>query len=290
MAPPVFASYAQLDRDKDLETFIKEFRKELLKSSPKLSETAETVVFFDRDGVKAGDRWSQTIVDAVNGAETLLCLMSPTYFTREWCGRELEAFIRRQNQFDRNVKNSSRFIFPIWWRMPVKPRPLPSRLGQYHFKDAKFPPGYEKDGVRGLLRYRQTVQFKRMVDRLVELITETVEEKLRLPPGEPVQDVTQIANAFDEQQPYDVRMLVLAPGGDHWRPSAVDLVVGDAAAAAARRLQIFIRPLETGPGLMQGIEDAQSEDQVILAVIDASQEPGQITQDLNARQLPNLAV
>jgi hypothetical protein len=129
-----------------------------------------------------------------------------------------------------------------------------------------------------------------MVDRLVALITETVANRQRLPPGEAVQDVMEIANAFDEQQPYDVRMLVLATGGDHWRPSAVDLPVGEAAAAAARRLQVFTRPLETGPRLKKAIDDAQREDQVVLAVVDASQPLDRVTKELNGLNLPNLAV
>ena len=89
----VFTSYAQADREKYLEKFIDEFREEVGSLLGLADRT--TVVFFDRDGVKAGDEWSTTIIHALRHAKILVCLMSPTYLGREWCGRELEVFLSR---------------------------------------------------------------------------------------------------------------------------------------------------------------------------------------------------
>jgi hypothetical protein len=168
---PVFTSYAQLDRDQYLEKFIVEFREELRALMG--AADAVALAFFDRDGVTAGDRWSAKIIDAVNGADVLLCLMSPTYFTREWCGRELEIFLRRHSKLPVGVANS-RFIFPIWWQVPLAPRPLPTRLGAYRYKDPQFPRAYESTGLRGLARQRRWGQFRQIVDRLAKLVGDTL--------------------------------------------------------------------------------------------------------------------
>ena len=283
---PVFASYAQLDRDKYLERFIDEFRRQLQVLTGK--PDASAIAFFDRDGVRAGDRWSETIINAVNAADVLLCLMSPTYFTREWCGRELEAFLRRESRLTATA--NSRFIFPIWWQVPVAPRPLPRRLSPYHHRDANFPPAYESAGIRGLARQRRWIQFQRIADRLAELVAQTLAQPQRLPPGEAVADILDIANAFDEQQPYDVRMLALTTGGDAWLPSAADSNIADAASETARRLLIFIRKVETGPMLGAQLQRAQAEQQVVLLVVDAAIPLDGVIQTINGLHLPNLAV
>ncbi|HEY0151400.1 MAG TPA: toll/interleukin-1 receptor domain-containing protein [Longimicrobium sp.] len=281
----VFTSYAQRDRDKHLDRFIAEFSEEL--RSARGAPDATRMAFFDRIGVKAGDRWSQTITDELSAADVLLCLMSPTYFTREWCGRELEVFLQRAVRLP---AADARFIFPVWWRLPTAPRSLPSRLVAHHHRDADFPPGYESAGIRGLARQGRWTQFTRMVDRLVELISETLDQPHRLPTGEAVTDIAEIVNAFDEQQPYDVCMVALTPGGDAWVPSATDPSVGAAAAETAERLMVFIRRLDTGAGTDDRLQKAQDEEQVLLLVADATAAVDDQTRMINALDLPNLAV
>jgi hypothetical protein len=122
---PVFASYAQADRERHLERFIREFREEL---RSRMGPDSSGMVFFDRDEVQAGHPWSRTVIEAANNAQVLLCLMSPTYLGREWCGRELEIFVRRYKRLPAQAMQA-RFIFPIWWQIPPTARPLPSKLG-----------------------------------------------------------------------------------------------------------------------------------------------------------------
>ena len=94
---PVFTSYAQADREKYLERFVDDLR-EQIGSHLGLADRTR-IVFFDRDDLKAGDEWSSTIVEALRNAKVLVCLMSPTYLGREWCGRELEIFLSRLSAF-----------------------------------------------------------------------------------------------------------------------------------------------------------------------------------------------
>lgn len=284
---PVFTSYAQLDRDQHLEKFVKQFRDQLRALTGRADATA--IVFFDRDKVEAGDQWTEAITHAVNSAEVLLCLMSPTYFSRPWCGRELEAFLHRQKGL-RGPAAKVRFIFPVWWQVPAGPRPLPRRLSVYHNRDAQFPPDYESAGVSGLARLSRWTQFRRVVDRLAQLVAKTLDQPHRLPPGEAVADILEIANAFDEEQPFDVRMLTLTTGGDAWRPSATDMTVAEAAAETARRLKVFIRTVETGPGLRKRLEKAEAEQQIVLVIADAALSVDAALLMVNGLPLQNLAL
>jgi hypothetical protein len=105
-----------------------------------------------------------------------------------------------------------------------------------------------------------------------------------------VRDILEITNAFDEQQPYDVRMLALTPGGDAWVPSTSDQSIGDAATETARRLQVFIRRIETGPKLLERLRTAQGQSQVLLMIADAAQPPDQLVKRINRAQLSNIAL
>ena len=285
---PVFTSYAQADREKHLDKFVADFREQLGGLLGEMDHTA--VVFFDRDGVKAGDAWSSRIIDTLRHAKVLVCLMSPTYLGREWCGRELGLFLRRLGQLQLPVGTSTRFIFPIWWQMPVAARPLPSLLGQWHYRDAQFPPRYEALGVKGLARAALWKQFRQMVDRLAQLVGETLAGPHYLPPGDAIADISEIANAFDEQQEFDVRLLALTTGGDAWCPGATDVTISEAAAQSARRLQIFIRRVEMGAGLQAGLKKAQDERQIVLLVVDAALGAQAALAAVNGVDLQNLAV
>jgi hypothetical protein len=287
MAHVVFTSYAQRDRDRYLERFVEEFREEL--QGIVVGRDPDELTFFDRDDVQAGDRWSDKIIKAVNEAHVLLCLMSPAYFTRPWCGREVQAFIDRESRLPAAF-NGGPFIVPIWWRMPPAPRPLPSRLGQFNYRDAGFPEAYALDGVRGLARQRKLLQVSRVVDTLVKLVGASLAKPDRLPDGTPAANIEEIINAFDEQQPFDVRLLALTTGGDAFKPTQADPTVATATELAAERLAVFIRPLETGPGLSARVKQAQDEQQVLLVVVDAAGAIDPALLEINALNLPSLAV
>lgn len=106
-----------------------------------------------------------------------------------------------------------------------------------------------------------------------------------------VADINEIANAFDEQQDYDIRLLALTTGGIAWKPpGATDPSIADAAAQSARRLQIFIRPVEIDGNPLAGLQKAQDERQVILLVVDSACLPDTIHKQVDRLDLPNLAV
>jgi hypothetical protein len=131
----VFTSYAQENRDRFLENFVREFRTSLagFQGLHGGEETQKEVAFFDRD-VPGGGKWSPAILAAVREARVLLCLMSHTYLRRPWCGRELQVFLDRDKALPRPAGTEAIFVFPIWWQKPRKPRPLPSELGQFNWR------------------------------------------------------------------------------------------------------------------------------------------------------------
>lgn len=278
MPYPVFTSYAQENRDRFLEKFIGEFRTSLagFQGEHGGEEAQKRVAFFDHD-VPGGTRWSTNILDALRESGVLLCLMSHTYLRRPWCGRELQVFLDRDQALARPAGATASFIFPIWWQKPRKPRELPAKLYQFNWRHPKFPKQYEAHGVWGIARHNSAPIRRKMADELADLIYQTLQGGLKLPPGAVVADVEEITNAFDEQQELDVRLLALTLNGDAWQPSAMDTTVADAVEDATRKLEIFSRPVDQSAGLAAGLQKAQAERQVILLVVDPAFAPASLS-------------
>ena len=284
--PRVFASYAQRDYNKQLRKFVEDLATEL--DSQTVGDAA-TVVFFDRKGVHAGEKWSDVIIDAVSETGVLVCLMTPRYFTRPWCGRELQTFLDRTSALPPHVK--PRFIFPIWWQRPAGQRTIPKRLLEYLNTDDGYPAEYATTGVRELALEGKRIKLGKLVRRLAALITQALETAPQLPRATPVPDVEDIMNAFDEQQPYDVRVVSLTQGGDAWRPTTGEPTIAEALDTTAENLTVFIRKADTGPNLAASLRKAQDEQQVILLIADAVAPPDQTVRDINAmKELTNLSI
>jgi hypothetical protein len=287
----VFTSYAQADREKHLEKFMTEFWNKLggFQGVPDKDERKK-LVFFDRHSLSAGEEWNAEIIEALRHARVLICLMSHTYLCRPWCGRELQMFLQRHDELQLPAGIPARFIFPIWWQKPKKPRPLPKRLDQWSWQGPNYPSRYPDGGVQNLARKQLWKQFYEMVDSLAEHVHETLDGAPQLPVGAVVAKIEEIANAFDEQQDFDVRQLSLTTSGAAWQPGPMDPTVGKAADDVARRLEIFIRPIEQGMGLEAGLQKAQSERQIVLLVVEANLASPAALATVNRLALPNLAV
>jgi hypothetical protein len=284
--PRVFASYAQLDYDKHLRKFVDDLAGEL---AAQAVGHPESVVFFDRKGVEAGEKWSDVILDALADSGVLLCLMTPRYFTRPWCGRELQTFLERSSRLPAGAE--PRFIFPVWWLRPAVPREPPTGLKAYLSTDKEYPTEYAVMGVRDMALEGKRTKIRRVVRRLAVLITQTLARHPQLPPVTAVKDVLEIANAFDEQQAFDVRVVALTQGGDAWRPNLGEPTLAEALETSGEAQPWFIRRIATGPGLLQSLHKAQDEQQVILLVVDAQLPVDATLRAINAlTELTNLTV
>src|SRR5687768_11946173 len=49
--------------------------------------------------LKEGQAWREALPRALNESKVLVCLQSPSYFSSEYCGKELEVFLRRRRHF-----------------------------------------------------------------------------------------------------------------------------------------------------------------------------------------------
>ena len=87
----VFVSHASSDKL----TYVNELEKEI--------EKLGVNIFYDSKILKWGDNWKQTILEATAKSQFAIIVISSNFFGREWTEKELNEFIRRQNDIGQKI-------------------------------------------------------------------------------------------------------------------------------------------------------------------------------------------
>ena len=101
-----FLSYSRrdaLESGKKENIWFVKFRDDLIRDVAREAKLAtsvppEDVGFYDRDAIKTGDHWSETLATALQCSNVMVCLYSPNYFTSEYCGKEFQVFSERESR------------------------------------------------------------------------------------------------------------------------------------------------------------------------------------------------
>ena len=110
--PAAFFSYVIAD-DKD--GYLTKLR-ERLSDEVQMQTGLEFPIFQDRNDIEWGQNWQQRLEQAVHDDVTFLIpIITPSFFTREWCRKELQLFLDREQALGRND-----LILPIYYiRCPL---------------------------------------------------------------------------------------------------------------------------------------------------------------------------
>lgn len=182
-APYCYISYAKADMDRDLARCIDDLKIAVHRS------IGHVVNIFDPALIEAGTDWRDAVLRAVSTARVFVPLLSPAYVNSESCGKELQLFLSRVAADERKMG-----IVPLVWA-PL--RQVPRVLRDYQLRPSGAPQGYVERGLRSMLRLRQTVEYKVVLDQLSESI---VREGRRSPlkPLESAPSFESTRNAFLE--------------------------------------------------------------------------------------------
>lgn len=177
--PWFYISFAKADGDVYFQQFVSDLSIELAALlGPSIS------LFQD---LSLAESWSEGIRHAVRTCKVAICILTPTYFQSESCGREFQVFR------DRSSRSGSRGIFPISW-IPVKP--MPRLISEMQIPVENFSEVYAKEGLAYLMRlsrYRDEYQalIQSFARHLLSIASSSPLTKLpQLPP------VDAILNAF----------------------------------------------------------------------------------------------
>jgi len=198
----LFLSYANKDAD---DTQFKGFFGELceaIAAGTPWSKGDDEIAFRDRDCLRLGERWEPKLRQALEASSVLVCLASPKYFGRAFCGKEFFVFQQRIEKYAADERYSPPVILPVIW----VPSETKGPVDAYVWQDASLPDDYERLGLRGL-RFEKRAQYNKALAAIARSIIKTwkAREYETERPSGVVQEFEQIPNAF---------------GGDDWGEAA----------------------------------------------------------------------
>jgi hypothetical protein len=251
-----FFSYARHDKDDYMERFFDDLHKEVMDRAVVTEAAAR-----DMRVIKPGDDWPNTLVEALQNSQTLLCVYSPWYFNREFCGKEFFVFLRRQGVDlpDNGPVQGVNRIIPILWLGETDLATLdlpPTVLRSIQFAvPEQHEERYRDEGIQGMIRRGRRAAYRDIVRKLARQIIERSKPDLPRFPG-PFQ-LRDVRNAFAQMGreasggPNVLRLIYLAES-DATLEAARPFT--DAASPSLRTLMAEMAPLLRAQSVEQRLD------------------------------------
>jgi FxsC-like protein len=193
-----------------------EFYKELEKAVEQRIPKAEGQIGFrDEQSLGYGDRWPEKLVSALSNACVFVALYTPSYFTRESCGKEWTVFEGRiKNQFKEKTEPLPPLIIPILWLPFSETFKLHPAAKDIHYKHDKCPEIYFMEGMERLVKKEDKTRFD-ILSTLADKIA-VCTEKFALKPTTDIPDFNKVKDAFTLPVIEESRPIIdIPPGPSH---------------------------------------------------------------------------
>jgi hypothetical protein len=254
MAPYFFFSYARENDDALLRRFFTELENEVanLPGGP-LAQAG----FIDNEQTR-GTEWNHTLEEALATTRVMVCMYSPVYFQKPYCGIEMEVMLRRRRTYQKEKPNAqpSNIIPVLWWpcENPATHQTTVARTLPKFFVSQNKASVYEQQGLKYMMEHAayqaEYVELKRNIARDIVIAANRYE----LPTAQLPFSIAGVPSAFVPQpralNTNDLDRLLFGPksalcvyvGRSGWhadvrvpfRPPAEDAVPYICAAVAER--------------------------------------------------------
>jgi FxsC-like protein len=195
-----FLSYARADRDGDAHDAIGRFYEDLVDEvGRRTGLSRDRIGFFDREKIEQGERWPDRLADALKTCRAFVPVLSPTFFSSDWCGREWGIFRARLLEFAAAGRPP-----PLIQPLLLVPRhtldPLPAAVeedvGDIQVGTAQFPEIYLEEGLHYIAKLAQHADdYEQLVTRFAQALVAGLEQG-RLEPADDIPQIKQAPNVF----------------------------------------------------------------------------------------------
>jgi FxsC-like protein len=196
-----FLSYSHIDKDKYLDKFFDDLRKELHRKIGDKNQSPKDIAFKDDFNITTGTRWNDSLTNAIRTSQTMVCIYTRGYFKSEYCGKEFMAFRNRIAQYELipNSQKNPPVIIPIIWENPqILLEYIPSSVRDIQYSEAEYGDKYNQKGLHILTKIGK---FRDEYRYFLETITTkiiTTTDKINLEEHPPV-DMENVVSAFVSQ-------------------------------------------------------------------------------------------
>jgi FxsC-like protein len=161
-----FFSYASENLDAHLKQFFKALCASVAPSTGWNAED-ERISFRDKQNLRVMDTYQPLLLKALQNSTVLVCVTSPAYFQKEYCGKEYYIFDQRRRQGLAQNEVPPPVILPVIWA--TDETELPPSIAKIQQEQEGFPDLYRSKGLRWLKIMKPT-QYRRCVQLLADSI------------------------------------------------------------------------------------------------------------------------
>lgn len=194
-APYFFLSYARSrfrpDDGADPDLWVKKLYRALCHDVHQLTSTPNPG-FMDVQ-TPLGTQWPVRLSEALAHCRVFVALLSPGYFTSEYCGKEWSAFTHRMRLHAGDGEPPVALIPALW--TPFRLEELPAEVSDIQVIPHDFPKAYADEGFFGLMKLRRYEQAYKESVLLMAKRIKRIAEETNLSPCPPP-DLDEVANAF----------------------------------------------------------------------------------------------
>lgn len=300
-----FLSYARDDRVNDQHRTIEKFSKELESRVRMLYPGQGNTSFFDGSDIETGDNWPDTLSRALCTSRVFVPIYSPTYFTKDFCGREWQIFSDRLDAYKAQnpAAKVHSLIQPVLLMAPRDLQSVPTAVSDVQYMSDVYPENYRTAGLQAIRRSGAgTASYDKFLTELARRIIE-VAKQCPLPASDPCPDITEVANAFRGQGapmgsvaeevtktrgPRYVQFIFVAgkrselrairqsldcygeEGGLDWQPflPPVEDEVAYLAQEIAAKEKLRYETVPVGANIIQQLEDAERKHKLVVVIAD----------------------
>jgi len=180
-----YLSYARGNSDRLLDKLFFDLSDEV-----RLRTGTAAVGFVDKARIEVGDLWEETIRSALENSRVLVALISPSYVSSEYCGKEFQAFRLREADPSRTPN-----ILPLVW-IPLRgewPSALSSIQMDNYGDTSRL---YSEEGLRYLMgQKRYQDEYRALLSKLAGQLADLA-ENARSSLGKPLPPLSQVESAF----------------------------------------------------------------------------------------------
>ncbi|MDX3691370.1 TIR-like protein FxsC [Streptomyces europaeiscabiei] len=130
--------------------------------------------FLDQ-GMDTGADWESRIKHALATCRVFVPIYNTRYFTREWCGREWDAFARRQEEQLRTRPYTGNAIVPVLW-VGEQHLTLPPVAAKAHYAHPKLGKEYLQAGLYGFKQAGRSGKYRNSVWELAQMIVKVAQQ------------------------------------------------------------------------------------------------------------------
>lgn len=282
----------------NLDTHLKGFFEDLCEEVAPLTKWAATdlrIGFRDKEGLPLMSEWEPRIVEALQSSCVLVCITSPAYFAKKFCGQEYWLFDQRRRQDLQSGVIVPPVVLPVLW-VPYQ-EDLPNFIDKIQWGEGDMPDLYQTKGLRYLKKFDRN-QYDACVSAFAEAIVQAWKKYVHLPRLAMVPPFEQIPNAFAGGAWEEAAGVggwlsgpgvanfvfvaaraqeIKAPAGRHgdkpanWRPflPPVPRTISEIARAATSKHSLLYREILADHNLPAELEGARDRKNLTLVVADA---------------------